>query len=308
MIDATSNPPPPDAPAARDALPAGLYCPDCGYDLRSLTSDRCPECGFDLTPIRAPESQIPWTRRRARGRLRAYWQTVEFVLRQPKKLCLEIARPVSYADARSFRWVTWAHAAVAIVAATAGLLVWAALTRLERPTPWVDPSDAPWAAIVSIIGSSASPLSAVRTLISGSQSPDFWWLLAGVLFVVLAGLALAPSVTAHFFRPRDWDRERQDRAVALSYYAWGPLALLLPALLLIALVFTVLFGVLLALAALVAVPLRLVILTRLTLRRGRIVAWARLMLMAALVVATVGLLLLFPAGVFYLLVIGYSLC
>ncbi len=108
-------------------LPEGLYCPDCGYDLRSLTSTRCPECGFGLEAVRAGESQIPWTYRRELGRFRAYWKTVWLVLRWPKQFCLEVARPVSYRDSQSFRWMTVAHAYAAVLAGSAA---WAAFDWL----------------------------------------------------------------------------------------------------------------------------------------------------------------------------------
>ena len=55
---------PPDLPP----LPEGIYCLDCGYDLRGSTSARCPECGFSLELLRTGESQIPWAHRRELGR------------------------------------------------------------------------------------------------------------------------------------------------------------------------------------------------------------------------------------------------
>jgi len=61
-----------------------LYCPECGYSLRGLTSDRCPECGLRLDFIESAVSLIPWERRRELGRIRAYWQTVLMVLTRTK--------------------------------------------------------------------------------------------------------------------------------------------------------------------------------------------------------------------------------
>ena len=35
------------------SISAEYHCPDCGYSLRGLTSDRCPECGLVLDFIDA---------------------------------------------------------------------------------------------------------------------------------------------------------------------------------------------------------------------------------------------------------------
>jgi len=69
---------PPDKTATPDpSAPTGsayaddLFCPECGYSLRGLTSDRCPECGLALGQIRALGTTIPWAHRRAIGSWRA---------------------------------------------------------------------------------------------------------------------------------------------------------------------------------------------------------------------------------------------
>ncbi len=170
------------------ALPVGVVCPDCGYDLRGSTSARCPECGFGLDVLRTRVTLIPWSHRRELGWFKAYWKTVWLVLRHPKRLCLEMARPVSYADSQSFRWVTTLHAYVPIAVATA---VWLQVHPLAAP--------------------------------GGREGRA--WLLAGLVTWLPLALVLLPGLASYFFQPRQHTVEQQNRAIALSYYAWAPLAL-----------------------------------------------------------------------------------
>jgi hypothetical protein len=166
-------------------LPEGLYCPDCGYDLRGLTSNRCPECGFSLEPARTPEPQIPWVHRRQIGRFRAYWRTVAAATFRPKRFCLEILRPVSYSDAQRFRWVTILHAYVPLL--VAGLVMFIR-GDLSRPYDW---------------------------------GALYWWLTGAAC--ALLELVVLTGTTSYAFHPRYLPVESQNRAVALSYYAWAPL-------------------------------------------------------------------------------------
>ena len=167
-------------------LPAGLFCPECGYDLRTLTSSRCPECGFALEVFRTQEPQIPWVYRRERGRFRTYWQAVWLATFKTNRFCLEIARPVSYADAQRFRWVTILHAWVPIVIASLVLFVGKAL--------------------------------------NDGTTDLSWWALLSVQACSLLGLAALTGVASYSFHPRHLPVEQQNRAVALSYYSWAPLA------------------------------------------------------------------------------------
>jgi len=174
-------------------LPVGIVCPDCGYDLRGSTSARCSECGFALDGLRSQETQVPWSHRRELGWLRAYWKTVWLVLRRPKQFCLEMSRPVSYADSQSFRWITTLHAYPPVVVVAA---VWYYFEQRR----------------------------------GRGGGGDELWLLAGVLIWLLLALVLLPGLASYFFQPREHTTEQQNRAIALSYYAWSPLALLLFAL------------------------------------------------------------------------------
>lgn len=184
-----SIPPASVTPAAPEPLPVGAVCPDCGYDLRGSTSAVCSECGRSLDVFRAGESQIPWSRRQTLGWFRAYWLTVWRVLRRPKVFCLEVVRPVSYADAQSFRWVTLLHAYPMLLA---GPLAWA-VTELVRG--------------------------------HGLSAGDWWWLGSLAIWMLLL-LAALPGLASYFFQWRQQSVEQQNRAIALSYYAWAPLVLM----------------------------------------------------------------------------------
>ena len=174
------------------SAPQDLFCPDCGYDLHGITSDRCPECGLPIDRATAAESGIPWTHRRRIGRIRAYWRTVRLAVFHPRKLAAEVARPVSYFDAQFFRWVTilivyLPNLATGIVA-MCGTDTAQLGTNLGAP-----PAIAPWAVPLMLLG-------------------------------LLAGLILVTGVPSYFFHPRSIPVVRQNRAVALSYYACAALA------------------------------------------------------------------------------------
>jgi len=170
-------------------LPVGTVCPECVYDLRGSTSPRCPECGFSLHILRTPESQLPWFHRRKLGWMKAYWQTVWMVAARPKRLCLELAREVSYPDSQSFRWFTFLHADAAILAASASLLVFDKVHR--------------W-----------------------NGGAALWWWLGGINFFIAVLLVGIPGIGSYFFQSRLLPVSDQNRAIALSYYLWAPLATL----------------------------------------------------------------------------------
>ena len=179
-----------------EPLAPGLYCAECDYDLRGLTSDRCPECGLSIDDLRTGVSRIPWVNRAESGRLLAYWRTVALVSLRARAFSSEVRRPVSFADAWRFRWVTVLHVYLPVFV---GSLV--ALVRL-------------WDEAVDLAGAATIPL----------------WLAAqvGILLSLLAVTA-APRC---FFRPRRMPIEKQNRAVALSEYAsaalmWWPITVVM---------------------------------------------------------------------------------
>jgi hypothetical protein len=167
-------------------LPVGAICPDCGYDLRGSTSARCPECGFALAPFRLSSAPLlPWTMRRQIGWIRAYWRTVWLMFRYPQRVCMETARPVSYADAQWFRWIT-----TVIVLATCVV---------------------------------ATPLVAEIARQRGAEIGP--WTLACVYATLLSLVIFTPGMVSYAFQRRGMSIERQNRAIALSYYLMGPLTL-----------------------------------------------------------------------------------
>lgn len=106
---------PADTPTANESAAVAapivdvLYdatCPECGYSLRGLPSDRCPECGLDITIMRGTRPQIPWEYRKERGALRAMWQTALMLTLRHKQFCAELNRPLDRKAARRFVWAS----------------------------------------------------------------------------------------------------------------------------------------------------------------------------------------------------------
>ena len=189
---------PDDAPTATvDPLPEirqDLFCQTCGFNLRGLTGNRCPECGGSLDGVRSLVPQIPWVYRKDVGWFRAYWRTVWFVMVRQAQFCDEMARPVSYRDCQSFRWVTVFFVGVPSVLPMLALyLTWKVESFRDQLVP--EAVSAGWPLIIFYL----------------------CWLLF---------LAAATGVPSYFFHPREIPTLQQNRAVALSYYACGPLCFL----------------------------------------------------------------------------------
>ena len=177
---------------AHPPLPADLYCPECGYNLRGLTSRRCPECGLALDFLESETPIIPWERRREIGRLRAYWQTVLMVMFRNKLFCRAAFRPVSYRDSQRFRWVCILHV----------------LIPLLLMLPILKVFDA-------------------EVLADAVENFGVWFIVVVHTCALLALLALT-GLPSYFFHPKSLSVEQQNRAVALSYYGcaaltWAPL-------------------------------------------------------------------------------------
>jgi len=170
-----------------------LFCQRCGYNLRGLTGNRCPECGGTLEGVRSLTPQIPWVYRKETGWFRAYWRTVWFVMIRQAQFCDEMARPVSFRDSQSFRWATVLMVAI--------------------------PSILPL--IASYLTSETIPSANLFHTLTAAG-----WPLGIFYFCWLLFLAAATGASSYFFHPRGVPVQQQNRAIALSYYACGPLVFL----------------------------------------------------------------------------------
>lgn len=171
-----------------------LHCPACGYNLFGIGSERCPECGLAIDRSILGDSRIPWTHRRRIGRIRAFWRTVMLATFRPAIIAQDINCTVGYPDAIRFRRVAVLVATAALLAPI-GVIAWLIEIPMDR-----------WQRVA---------LAAI---------------LAFAAWVYLMCMSGLPSL---FFRPPDLPVLRQNRAVALSFYATGPLAwMFLPAIVL----------------------------------------------------------------------------
>ncbi len=169
-----------------------MLCPDCGYDLRGSDSARCSECGLDVSELRhSGLARLPWERRRELGAVRAYLRTVWMTTSHPKWFARAALMSGGYADARRFQLVN-------VVLGTLGLT--ATALALLRPAPRV------WDSALAL---------------------GIWFPIAMLVGLFLS-LLLMTGVPSYFFHPRQFTVRRQNRCVALSYYASAPLVLALP--------------------------------------------------------------------------------
>ena len=199
----------PQPVAIDSAAVEDLICPACGYSLRGITSDRCPECGLAIDRVNLSASHIPWAHRRIIGRWRGYWRTNILVMFHLSRLANEINRPVSFADAQRFRHTTVITAFLPVAAWSAWLAQYELHFSFDRPAR----IDLGWMLEYVAIATAAFSL----------------WLF----------LLMITGVGSYFFHSRKLPVARQNRALALSYYACAPLAwLFVPALLLLGSLFS----------------------------------------------------------------------
>lgn len=193
----------PSAPSSYSPQATDPACPECGYSLRGISSDQCPECGLAIDWATLSVSRLPWTHRRTIGRWRAYWRTDLLAILRPRKLAEEMNRPVSFRDAQRFRHVTVFLGWVPLAASAAAI-------RSER-------------------------LGLFEAHANDSRGAGWWleWLaVLAAVFACWLALFLVSGAGSYFFHPRYLPVLRQNRAIALSYYAGAPLAWIwLPALL-----------------------------------------------------------------------------
>lgn len=192
------------------AIATDLYCPKCTYNLRGVVGEHCPECGYSLATIRSRICRIPWVQRRECGRFLGYWRTIWLVTFRNQRFCEEFARPVSFADARTFLWVTLVHLYVPLLLAV--VLVYVSVpAKPEVGTPLEQ-------MIAGGIFQSAP------TLVDRAYGEV--WPVATLLACLLLFLASATIVPSYFFHPPTVSAQQQDNGIAMSYYACGPLAFL----------------------------------------------------------------------------------
>lgn len=197
-----------------------LLCPQCGYDLRAIDSQRCPECGWEIDRSQMARSQLPWTYRREVGRWRAYWRTVWLATAHIKKLSMEIVRPVDLPDARRFATISGLIAGMPFALAMLGLMVAMGGTRFLIPHP-VDPS--------LYLGGNIRSADWIVPYAAGiTRWPvlPFGLLLAGCLLARSASLWFSVPLPRNEAEDDEVHRVRRARAFALSHYATASMAFL----------------------------------------------------------------------------------
>ncbi|HSZ59517.1 MAG TPA: zinc ribbon domain-containing protein [Tepidisphaeraceae bacterium] len=189
-------------PQAPELHREARFCPDCGYNLHGISSDRCPECGLDLRGLTG--ASIPWESRRHIGRMKAFYRTCMLAAFRPKQLAIAAFGPVDIHAAKRFHWLILTIATLAFAGALALDLWQRGVESLDLvDTNMRTPIDARWeATVLWSAGATLAPVlpvGAALTLVLGSWFPRLW---AGVL----------PSI-------------RRQRASALLCYCSAPLAL-----------------------------------------------------------------------------------
>ncbi len=188
-------------------LPDHIYCPMCGYSLRSAQGDRCSECGYYLEGLRDETSRIPWVYHKLQGWLVSYWRTVWAVTFANTAFCEEYARKVDLTQARRFQWATIAHVSLIL------LVCLVIMSGGHTPDP----------RFPTTVSMFFPTFTAAPTI--WEQASDEGWPFA-VLFVCLVLLLLmSTSLPGYFFHPSGINVSRQNAAVALSHYLCAPLAI-----------------------------------------------------------------------------------
>jgi hypothetical protein len=178
------------------ATQSALFCPDCGYDLQAIESDRCPECGLIIDRTALGQSVIPWLHRSSIGRFRAFWRTVNMATFRPRQLAQELVHPARFRDAVLFRRLVVLEALIPL-----GLIFVGGYLLLLNES-----SGGMW-----------SPMDPLGSALQLCMIPVGWLCLALFLFAV-------SGVSSYFFHPRSIPVVQQNRAIAISYYACAPLA------------------------------------------------------------------------------------
>ena len=176
-----------------------VYCPRCGYDLRTLTGPTCPECGAECDPQAMRLSRVPWLFRRV-GWFRALRRTVWAVSVRPARFSLEMERPVDLREALRFRRT----------------IVWLTFWTLPVLT----------GSCFFIAGDRWYSMRLTEFMLELLGWPVAAAVAAGCVALSWLFFYALTGVHTYWCHPRRLPIEQQNRALALSYYACAPLALL----------------------------------------------------------------------------------
>jgi hypothetical protein len=178
-----------------------LFCISCGYNQRGLLTDRCPECGQSYAALPPSPTRLPWLHRGHLGRVKAYWRTAGLVIFRHREFCEQIDAPIRLRDARSF----WGYSV---------LLGWlplvgAVVSLYFFPADW----------------NSSELLRDLEELLMEA----FYLPIPLVVFSLIGALLFfgaASGMPSYFCHPRALPMQRQNRAIALSYFASAPLVVM----------------------------------------------------------------------------------
>ena len=217
---------------SKNAEPAplvGIFCPQCGYDLRGIQSPRCPECGLELDRAKLAALRLPWALRgrsgRA-GRIVAYLRTAWLLIRRPRVVAEVVAGPVDADAAREFARVTMAIALLG--PAVMAVFVYAMARTGMRGGPWYELTSGIVFRIDGI--SRASPQFPPHTI----RAWTGWLLDVGMIPAAWIGWWLFLRAAVGWLRwwfalPAQADSsdagERASRAAAVGNYAAAPFVL-----------------------------------------------------------------------------------
>jgi len=184
-------------------VPLNLYCISCGYNQRGISSAHCPECGQDFIKLPPSPSRLPWLHRRYRGFLRSYWRTVMMVIFRPKDFCDQIDNPITLRDARLFWLLTIAHVFLPLLCALFLIILIPSqpASTLEQVQVFIDEA---------------------LVLPKDPPVPMGYLVLLGLLVFII----FATGMPSYFCHPATLSIARQNRAIAMSYFAGAPLALM----------------------------------------------------------------------------------
>lgn len=199
----------------------GLLCPACGYDLRgSMDVDRCPECGLAIDRASLRTSGFPWAHRRKIGRVRAYLRTVWYVAMGSGQSANELAKPQDPADARAFRRATATLLAVVFLTAFAAVVVDEGGLLFLTPQPM-------GGRMMQVTILQGYELDLAVPWGAGATR----WPIIPICLVLLA--IYLTGAQRLLFRLSSFPAVHRQRASAVALYAAAPLALLLPAIVLL---------------------------------------------------------------------------